>query len=200
MKVFTQTELKIKLELHLKWLRGEGGGERADLSSADLSSADLGSANLRSANLSYANLSYANLRYADLRSANLSYANLSYANLRYADLRSADLSSADLRSADLSYANLSYANLPSPTMLLLSAWYSVPAELTLELMRYDASNHPEPSKFDEWAKGGDCPYSDIKWQRCANFHQNRELWKAGKKTKTALELVLMLFAENNIKR
>ncbi|HUC89781.1 MAG TPA: pentapeptide repeat-containing protein [Patescibacteria group bacterium] len=170
-----EKELKIKLELHLKWLKGEGGGERADLSSADL----------RSADLSYANLSYANLNSADLSSADLSYA-----NLRSADLRSADLSSADL----------SYANLPSPTMLLLAVWYSVSAQLTLDLMRYDASNHPDPSKFDDWAKGGACPYSDIRWQRCANFEEDRKLWKPGKTTKSALELVLLLFKEKEIKR
>ena len=166
----TQAELKVKLELHLKWLRGKMGGERADLSSADLSSANLSSANLRSANLSSANLSSANLRSADLSSANLI--------------------SADLR----------YADLPSPTMLLLASWYRISAELTLKLMRYDAANHPEPSKFDEWAKGGECPYADVKWQRCANFHENRELWKPGKTTKSALELVMMLFAEKEIKR
>jgi hypothetical protein len=181
----TQAELKIKLDLHLKWLHGETGGERA---------------NLRSANLSSANLRYADLRYADLRSANLSSANLSYANLSYADLRSAHLSYADLRSADLSSANLRYADLPSPTMLLLASWYQVSAKLTLKLMRYDAANHPEPTKFDEWAKGGDCPYADVKWQRCATFQENRELWKPGKATKSALELVLMLFKEKEIKR
>jgi len=131
----TQAELKIKLELHLKWLHGETGGERADLSYADLSSADLSS-----------------------------------------------------------------ANLPAPTMLLLAAWYSVSAELTLKLMRYDAANHPEPDKFDEWAKGGNCPYADVKWQRCANFQENIELWKPGKTIKSALELVMMLFAEKEIKR
>ena len=155
----TQAELKIKLELHLKWLHGETGGERANLSYADLRSADLNSANLRSA-----------------------------------DLSSADLSSADLRSADLSSANL-----PAPTMLLLAAWERVSAKLTLELMRYDASNHPEPAKFDDWAKGGRCPYSGIRWQRCANFQENRELWKPGK-AKSAFELVLILFAEKEIKR
>jgi len=161
----TQAELKIKLELHLKWLHGETGGERADLSSADL-------------------------RSANLRSANLSSANLSSANLSSADLRSANLRSANLRSA----------NLPAPTMLLLAAWEMVSAELTLKLMRYDAANHPEPSKFDEWAKGGNCPYADVKWQRCANFQENRELWKPGKTTESALELVMMLFAEKQIKR
>ena len=111
LKIYTQADLKIKLELHLKWLCGEKDGERADLSSANLSSADLSYADLRYADLRYADLRSADLSYADLRSADLRSADLRSANLSYADLRSANLSYADLSSADLSYANLSYANL-----------------------------------------------------------------------------------------
>ena len=62
------------LEKHVKWLRNEDGGERANLSYANLSNADL----------SYANLSNANLFNADLRNADLSYADLFNANLRNA--------------------------------------------------------------------------------------------------------------------
>ena len=61
------------LELHAKWLNGEEGGERADLSHADLSGADLREANLSYADLSYADLSDADLRGADLRGADLDY-------------------------------------------------------------------------------------------------------------------------------
>ncbi len=71
-----QQELKNILELHKKWVLGEGG-----------SRADLSSANLRSANLRYADLSSADLRSANLSSADLSYADLRSADLRYADLR-----------------------------------------------------------------------------------------------------------------
>ena len=104
------------LELHLKWLRSEKGGVRADLScanlrGADLSCADLSCANLRGANLSCANLSDANLSDADLSDANLSCANLSDANLSDANLSDADLSCANLSCANLSDANLSDANL-----------------------------------------------------------------------------------------
>lgn len=84
-----QQKLNEILEKHKKWLRGEEGGEKADLSCADLSGADLSSVNLRSAILSYADLSRANLRSADLRSADLSSANLSSADLRRADLSDA---------------------------------------------------------------------------------------------------------------
>ena len=111
MRIITSDDLKLILEKHLKWLRGEIGGERANLSYANL-----GYANLRDANLSYANLRGANLRDADLRDANLSDANLNGADLRDANLRDAYLSGAylsgaNLRGANLRDANLSYANL-----------------------------------------------------------------------------------------
>ena len=83
-------KLKDILDKHLKWLRGEDGGERADLSWADLSRA-----NLYGANLSWANLSWANLSWANLYGANLSWANLSWADLSRANLYGANLSGAN---------------------------------------------------------------------------------------------------------
>ena len=74
-------DIKLILEKHAKWIRGEDGGERADLRGADLCDADL--------------------RGADLRDADLYYANLRGADLSGADLRGANLHSADLRGADL---------------------------------------------------------------------------------------------------
>ena len=111
MKKLTKTEIKTKLELHMKWLNKEEGGSRADLSRADLSGANLSGANLSGANLSRADLSGANLSGANLSGANLSWANLSGANLSRADLSGANLSRADLSGANLSWANLSGANL-----------------------------------------------------------------------------------------
>ena len=194
-KTLTTEQIKSIIELHVKWLQREKGGVRADLSSADLSYADLSSANLR-----YADLSYADLSSADLRSANLRYADLSSADLSSANLSYADLSYADLRYADLSSANLSSANLPAPTMFLLANWGEVSDLLTTELMRYDADNHPEPKLFGEWAKGGECPYFGVQWQRCAVFEQKKELWKTGKCKMSALQLVEALFKEKDIKR
>ena len=83
-------ELKAILGKHLKWLRGEDGGERANLSGAylfeaNLSGADLSEADLSRANLSGAYLFEANLSEADLSRANLSRANLSRANLSRAN-------------------------------------------------------------------------------------------------------------------
>ena len=74
-------ELKKILELHAKWLNGEEGGERADLSGADLSGADLSRADLIRANLSDANLRRADLSGADLSRADLSRANIDYSCL-----------------------------------------------------------------------------------------------------------------------
>ena len=111
-----EEELKKILEKHLKWLKDEVGGERADLYNADLRYVklrydNLSNANLYNADLCYANLSNAKLYKADLRYANLSNADLSYANLSNADLCYANLSNADLRYANLSNANLSNADL-----------------------------------------------------------------------------------------
>ena len=72
MKKISYTELKAIIYKHAKWLRGEDGGECADLRGADLRGADLSDADLRGANL----------RGADLSDADLSGANLSGANLR----------------------------------------------------------------------------------------------------------------------
>ena len=77
-------DIKLILEKHAKWARGEDGGERAYLYGADLRGADLCSADLRSADLCSADL-----HGADLYGADLSGADLRDANLRSADLRDA---------------------------------------------------------------------------------------------------------------
>lgn len=97
----TRTELSEILERYRKWLAGEGGVQRADLSGAVLCGADLSDTVLRGADLSDADLGGAVLCGADLRSANLRGADLSGANLSGVDLRGADLSGADLRGAEL---------------------------------------------------------------------------------------------------
>lgn len=104
-----QAKLKEILEKHKKWLRGEEGGENANLNGADLRRVDLRSANLNDANLSRANLFSANLSSANLNDADLSRANLFNANLSRADLSGADLRGADLRGANLNDADLSDA-------------------------------------------------------------------------------------------
>ena len=107
-----QKELLIVLEKHGKWLKGEEGGERANLRDAYLCDAYLRDANLRGAYLRDANLRGADLRGADLRGADLRGAYLRGANLCDADLCGANLCDADLRGADLCGANLDYACWP----------------------------------------------------------------------------------------
>ena len=114
--------IKIVLEKHAKWLRGEDGGERANLRGADLRGANLRGADLRGANLRDADLYDANLYDANLRGANLYNANLRGADLRGANLRGADLRGADLRGADLRGANLRDANLRGARNVDKVAW------------------------------------------------------------------------------
>ena len=64
-------DIKAILDKHLKWLKAEEGGKRANLSGASLYGASLSGANL-----SRANLSGASLYGADLSGASLSRANL----------------------------------------------------------------------------------------------------------------------------
>ena len=104
-------DIKLILEKHAKWARGEDGGERANLRGADLCDADLCGADLRGADLRGADLHDADLCDADLRKANLCDADLCDADLRGADLRGADLHDADLCDADLRKANLCDADL-----------------------------------------------------------------------------------------
>jgi len=70
-------ELQKILDKHLKWLKSEDDGERADLRDADLWDADLRGADLRDADLWGADLRDANLQGADLRGADLQGAKIS---------------------------------------------------------------------------------------------------------------------------
>ena len=79
-------------------------------------------------------------------------------------------------------------------MLLHSALYSVSDKLILELMRRDASFHPDPQKFDEWAEGGGCPY-DNSIARQYYFNERRELWEAGRPEMTDYELLIAVMKE-----
>ena len=109
---------------------------------------------------------------ASTNKADLSRANLIEADLSEADLRGANLSLADLSEANLSGADLRY--IPAP-LVLLAQWGELPDALTLDLMRYDAANHPHPERFLRWADDGPCPYSGLAVARAANFAERCEL-------------------------
>ena len=115
-------------------------------------------------------------------------------NFAGANLRGANLRGANLRSADLTDADLTGVQWPAPTSVLLAFWSDVSDQLCLELMRYDAANHPDPSAFDRWAAGGACPYAGVHVQRSANFTERRGLWSPGPAL-SAYALMQMLLAE-----
>ena len=79
----TEKEIKSVLDLHTKWLKGEDGGECADLRGADLQDADLQGAYLQDAYLRGADLQDANLQGADLRGADLQDADLNNTKIDY---------------------------------------------------------------------------------------------------------------------
>lgn len=84
------------LDEHVKWLRGEEGGRRANLTGADLTRTDLTGADLTEASLTKASLRDADLTGASLREANLTGTDLTWAKLTGTDLREADLARANL--------------------------------------------------------------------------------------------------------
>ena len=55
-------------------------------------------------------------------------------------------------------------------------------------------NHPYPASFDNWARGGRCPYDAVSLLRSANFQEKRKIWSPGV-SKSALELMIMLIKE-----
>ena len=136
-------QLRLVLEKHGKWLRGEEGGERASLNDANLSGAYLIDANLSGANLRNADLGGADLSGANLSGANLSGANLRGANLSYASLNSANLRGANLRNADLGGAYLIDA--------YLSGAYLRNADLTETKLPHFLLS-PETGAFEAWKK------------------------------------------------
>jgi len=170
----------------------------AYLKGADLKRAYLKGANLKGADLKGANLKGANLKGADLKGANLKGAYLKGADLEGAYLKGADLGGADLKraylkGADLKGANLEFFSFPSLRLISSINLGEVSSELALELMRWDARCHPHPERFDEWSKGGDCPY--ITEDRFFFFLEKREDWKPGDPKLRGDELILKICEE-----
>lgn len=135
-------DIKLILEKHAKWIRGEDGGECADLCNANLRGANLWGADLRNANLCDADLCNADLRGANLRNADLHDADLRGANLYGANLRGANLCDADLCDANLCCANLRGAKNTDKT-----AWDAYTAFYPLQC--------PETGSFIGYKKAAD---------------------------------------------
>jgi hypothetical protein len=147
--------------------------------------------------------SFADLRYTALAPSSAKFATftgtlLNDANLRFVDLRNANLSDAIIVNTDLYMAKVHGVKWPAPGMVLMAWWGSVNESLTRALMVYDRANHPEPSKFEQWAKTGRCPFDNAKWGRSAFFRERPELWGPSllkRRPRTALSLAKALIKE-----
>lgn len=182
----------------------------ASLIRASLVGARLGGANLNGANLYRARLGGASLIMASLHRARLDKASLDRASLHRARLDEASLDGASLRKARLDEVSLISTRLDrakldgatfrnvSPTMFLLADWGEVSDDLCRDLMRLDASAHPDPAAFDRWAADGTCPYYGTGMNRAAYFKERRELWEPGPPP-SIFELVQRLLAERGCK-
>jgi len=140
-----EQKLQAILDSHRRWLEGEKGGKRADLTGADLRDMDLRRADLRRADLERADLRRANLEDADLRGAYLYGADLVSANLRNARLEGACLFSANLRHAifqraDLEDAELSGAEGISPLMYAMTTPMAILRDQPGEIRAYKLVN------------------------------------------------------------
>jgi uncharacterized protein YjbI with pentapeptide repeats len=175
--------------------------EGANLYGAYLEGANLYGANLKGADLQRAYLQWANLYRADLYGAHLQGAHLQKADLRRANLYGANLQGANLYGAEFYGANLTGVQNINPLMVLSANWryLELSQQLTVELMRFDASNLPDGNElFDEWSQAGECPYGHGSFVRAIEFRERRYWWSPGQ-AKSPLELLLMLFEEADIK-
>ena len=87
----TPVELMVVLEQHARYLRGQRGAARANLTMLNLSGMDLSQAQLKEAKLTGSNLNRCVLKGADFSEC---------------DLFAIDLSGADLRGANLSWSDM----------------------------------------------------------------------------------------------
>lgn len=102
----TRDMLQKHLDNHAKWLAGEPGGVRLDLSAERLNGPD--AAEVRLCQVALARLRFAPM--VDLQKANFRGADLREVQFLRASLNAADFSGAELRGADFSGAHLSHAN------------------------------------------------------------------------------------------
>jgi len=104
-----------------------------------------------------------------------------------------NLSLVNLFKVSLSMANLEFAWFPSIRLLSSINLGDCSNELTLELMRRDAQAHPHPERFDEWAKGGPCPYQNEEffW----NLRWRKDIWKPGTPQMRDSDLLLAICKE-----
>lgn len=94
MKTYTPDQMRAIIDLHDKWLRGEDGGVRADLSDSDLRGSVLHARNLRDSVLHGSDLRDSVLHGSDLSGSDLSDSDLRGSNLNDSVLHGSNLSGA----------------------------------------------------------------------------------------------------------
>ena len=107
-----------------------------------------------------------------------------------ADLWKANLREAELREANLRGVKMKFKFFPSIRFLSTLSLGKLPDNICLELMRRDASGHPNPEEFNKWANGGGCPYVDVERFWC--FEPKKELWKPGKPEMEDRDLIMAI--------
>ena len=100
------------IEKHKRWLKGENGGVRADLSHSDLSYSDMRQSDLSHSDLSHSNLLCSNLLGSNMSHSDMSHSNLLDSNLRHSDLSHSNLLGSNLRHSDLSHSDIDYSCWP----------------------------------------------------------------------------------------
>lgn len=76
----TQDKLDEILEKHIKWLRKDPAGERADMSGTDVREADMREADMNGANMRESDMRGAYMHWANMSGANMSGANIDFAS------------------------------------------------------------------------------------------------------------------------
>lgn len=160
----------------------------------DLADANFGKSNLQGARFRRCNLHGATFYDSNMEGASLRACNLMSVYFSGANMESADISDSQVLLARFIDANLAHAKLPAPSSMFAANWDHVSDGLCRDLMRWDAMNHPNPKRFDKWANGGTCPYSEQKVVRAANFRESADVWKPGKITNPH-RLMVKLLAE-----
>ena len=101
----------------------------------------------------------------------------------------------NLSNANLRDVNLRDARLPAPTMVLLAGWRGISEGTCALAMAYDASCHPDPDTFPQWARGDPCPYLGRKVQRACNFRESASAWDSDIPAPRPFDLMVRLIRE-----
>lgn len=138
------------------------------------------------------NFDNARFNFADLESTIFLKSNFNEASFFNVNLEKVDLSYTNIILTTFRNCNMKNTVLPSPGMILLANWGGYDSDDISMLMKLDASAHPEPEKFDKWALGEGCPYTNVNFNRAALFLENRNYWNSKKDFPTLWEVVYII--------